>query len=184
MNWFPNIPTDSLHKYLALNGLWFLFGIISLLTFLSYHNFEHEEFNKKRSWLASKQDAVHKFKTRIDSINKGKFSENMIPGISRQSNPKEELNLLKNGITLNENDIKNLSSEAKEQPKSLFPFLIYIHIEVLLIVFLFFSSILAFLGFKNWFKIQNISDEIQKHDLELKRLELTSAKRVRVKRNI
>ena len=56
--------------------------------------------------------------------------------------------------------------------------------KLTLIVFLFFSSILAFLGFKNWFKIQNISDEIQKHDLELKRLELAREKRVRVKRNI
>lgn len=182
MNWLPNIPTDSLHKYLALNGLWFVYGILALIAFLHYQNFEHQEFNKKQSWLTSKQDLVHKFKVRIVSIKKGQISENTIPGISGQFKPREELVFLKNAITLNENDINVLSLETKKQPQSLFPLLTYFHFEQLLIVFLAIGLALASFGFLNWFKIQRISDEIQRHDLELKRLQLFEAKRARFKR--
>lgn len=182
MNWLPNIPTDSLHKYLALNGLWFVFGILALLAFLHYQNYEYQEFNKKQSWLISKQDAVKRFKTRIDSINKRHFDENVIPEISHQFKPKEEIIFLKNAISLNEEDITKLSKQIDEPPKSLLPLLEYFYVEKILIVSLIFGLILACSGFKSWIKTQRLSDEIQRHDLELKRLQLAEAKRARFKR--
>lgn len=182
MNWLPTLPTDSLHKYLALNGLWFVYGILALLAFLNYQNFEHEEFNKKQSWLLSKQESVRKFKARAESIKKREFSENTIPGISNKLKPKEEIILLRNAISLNENDIEALTQDAKKQPNSLFPLVAYFHIEQLLVVFFGAGIFLASWGFSNWVKLQRISDEMQKHDLELKRLQILEAKRARFKR--
>lgn len=182
MNWIPNLPTDSLHKYLALHGLWFIYGVLALLVFLQHQNFKHDEFNQKQAWLHSKEEAVRKFKDRIKSISSGKLTENNIPGITDHFTPKDEILFLNNAIVLNKADIDNLAQEVKKQPESLFPFLNYLHIDVILLLVLTAAFIFTSFGFSNWWKLQRISDEIQKHDLELKRIQLLVAKRTSFRR--
>ena len=182
MNWLPTPPTDSLHKYIALNGLWFIYGTLALLTVLHYQNFEHEEFNKRQSWLFSKQEAVHKFEARLNSLAKGKLAENNVPGISSHFNPKKEKVFLENAVVLNQQDISSLSEETKKPPTSLFPLLAHFHFDKLLVVFLGVGLVLTYRGFRSWAKSQRVSDEIQRHDLALKRFQLKEANSGRFKR--
>lgn len=183
MNWFPTIPTDSLHKYIALNGLLFIYAIIALLVLLNYQNFEHEQFNKKLSILTSNQEAIKKYKARIQSINQGKYSENYIADISNQFKPKEELIFLKNAIPIQERGMESLIEDTKKQPKNYFPLLTYFHIEILLVAFMIIGVILSYVGFRNWYIIQRVSDESQKYDRDIKSLQLIELKRNKIKRH-
>jgi hypothetical protein len=184
MNWLPTPPTDNLHKYIALNGLWFIYGVLALLTVLHYQNFEHEEFNKRQSSLFSKQDAVRKFESRINSLANGKLTENNIPGISSHFNPKEEKVFLENAIVLNQQDISSLSEETKKPPTSWFSLLVHFHVDKFLVVFLGVGLVLTYCGFRSWAKSQRVVDEIQRHDLALKRFHLKEANSSRFKRGI
>lgn len=185
MTWFPSSPisrADTLHKYVALNGLWFICAIILLIGALHYQNFEHQEFNKKQSWLFSKQESLRKFEGRLGSLKKRDFSENVLPGISDRYSPKDEGLIVENLAIAAREEILSLKEQIKNPPSNLFPVLAHFHFESVLVGIFIASLLLTYVGFRGWFKFQRVTDEIQNLELELKRLQLKETKRTRVKR--
>lgn len=188
MNPFPTIPTDNLYKFMALSGLWILFGILALMILLIYQIHENEKFTKKQSTIYTDQSSIREYTRRINSISAGKTSENLIPYISDHFKKiKDELSYEKDVVKSNQDEIKRFSTEIKNRPASIFrsfESLSSVNETYTLITFvtLYLSGcILAIIGFRNWRKIQLVANEIQKCDLELKRLQLAYEKRPRIK---
>jgi len=177
MNWLPTPPTDSLHKYVALNGLWFTYAVLAFLAVMHYQNFEHQEFNKNQSWLLSKQESLRKFDARLASLSKGKNSENIILGISDHFTPSDEKAFLQKAASLTREDIAGLTEQTKKVPGNLFLLGAYFRIDIIFMVMALAAWLFAYWGFRNWIKSQRVADEIQKVDLELKRLQLKKASR-------
>jgi hypothetical protein len=177
MNWLPTPPTDSLHKYVALNGLWFTYAVLAVLAVMHYQNFEHQEFNKHQSWLFAKQESLRKFDARLASLSKGKNSENAIPSISDHFTPRDEKAFLQEASSQAREEIAQLTEQTKNVPGNLFLLGAYFRIDVIIMVMALAAWLFAYWGFRNWIKSQRVADEIQKIDLELKRLQLKEASR-------
>lgn len=122
----PTPPTDNLYKYMALTGLWLCFGVLALIAVLYYQNFESQEFNKQQSWMYSKEDAKRKFESRLDSLSKGRLTENTLKGISDRFTPKEEAVLLEKLRLSTAEEISILKKQTDTPPKTLFPFLSFL----------------------------------------------------------
>ena len=164
--------------------MWLLFGTLSLIALLHYQNFEHQNFNESQSSLQSTKQTVRKFKARIESLSNGRTTENIISGISKMS-AKDEIMMLNNAIILNEEKVETQSLVTQKKPKSLFPLIVFIgetQVTIAIGFLLLTSLIMTIFGFNHWYKMQKISDNIQKYELEFKRLQLVETKRFRTKR--
>lgn len=181
MNWFPTPPTDNLYKFLAIVGAWGVIFVLAVLVLLSYQNHEHAEYNKKLSFLYSEQSWLQKAELRLKSLKENRLGENSIPSISSSFSPKDEALFLANATTISRERLAELKDLARHPPENIFPFLVSIHFDQLLLgtLPLVFGSL--YFGFRQWLALQRISDEMLRLDLRLKRKQVQEASRTRLR---
>lgn len=182
MNWLPSPPTDNLYKFLAIIGAWGVFFVVGLLLVLFYQNYEHAEFNKKMSSIYAEEDWNRKAESRVNSLKKGFSGENRIPEISNNFSPKEELLFLSNAMKLSSERLAQLKELTKQPPQNFFPFLASINFDRWLLGVLALAFVTFYFGFRQWFVLQRISDEILQLDLALKRAQTKELGRKRYSR--
>jgi len=183
MNWFPTPPTDNLYKFLAILGAWGLLFVFGSLLVISYQNYEHEEFNKKLMSLYSEESWLRKAEARLKSLKENRAGENVIPEISKHFPPKEESLFLSNAIALSRERLAQLKEGTKQPPENAVPFLVSIRFDRWLLVVLAVTLGFFYFGFRQWFVLQRMSDELLKLDLVLKKAQVKEAHRMRFRRD-
>ena len=178
MNVIPQAPFDNLYKFIAISGLWLL--SISFIYFYNIDDLSYkssQEFHKKHSYQESKRN-LEKIKLRIKSIDEAKYSENVISYITPQDGSKDELSMLSSFKKFNEGNIEEYEKSPynKKYLEDLNFETSEYRVNKISIIY-WFGAIFTILGFFCWWLIiQRRIDNINKLDLEYKKLVITKIK--------
>lgn len=179
MNFFPTPPTDNLYKFLAILGAWGLLisaGFIALLTHQSYLT---EQFETKRIKYLQGEIWIQKVDRRIDSLKKKRVNENVIEGYSNLFRPEEELVALNKQLELAKEYRTELKEVLKKEPENYIPFLRSAGFIDWFYALLVASGVFLCVGFIRWMRLQKITDDLLRLDLQLRRAELKNESKPR-----
>lgn len=94
MNPIPAAPTDNLYKFVAILGLWMFFGLLALIGWLVYLEYEFKDKSiASISYFRSVQ-ALSDIENRLESIRTGGLEENKLDWVPKSWDLDQELHAL------------------------------------------------------------------------------------------
>lgn len=155
----PAIPTDNIYKFFAILGLWMMLGVVALLGWLIYLDFQLEDQSIASRAYYSSLNSLEDIESRLSSIEQGEFDQNKLDWMPASWDIEQE----KHALTIaQDNHTETISNNKWAIETEVGEELRYLEHPVISVAGVSYVAIAVFLfyiGFKGW--------KIQVHDLDV-----------------
>lgn len=164
----PTAPTDNLYKFVAILGLWMFLGLLALLGWFVYLEYEVKDNSIASSSYFRSVQALSEIEDRMESIRTGNLEENKLDWVHKSLDLEQEKHVLE---IAQENHSESVAKNQYAVDSEVGEELRYIKPPVAIVFGIFYIACMSFcfvIGFWKWKKkIQDPEIVFKKKNTEL-----------------
>lgn len=182
----PTTPTDNIYKFMAISGLWLMFGFIALYVWIEYSIIQLEKEGDNTSTYLTSKYKVDEIERRVNAIENGNLEDFKLSWLRETKSPEDELNALEPLLEFHRARAEAYKSMiplsaiyGESDAYERFKIIKRTDFKMVLLVLIVLMVCLTLYGFTRWAqKTQATDEKLKKLDIRLKLLD------VRIKRKI
>lgn len=169
MNGIPTAPTDSIYKFMAISGLWFIAGFIVIYIWLINVQIQLDKDIRKSQLYFFSVGAKREIENRLNSIASGKINESRLSWVPSTYTLEQEKSFIYEALKSNQDSIDQNKAAIENKNSNELNLVERWDVRIAASFYIALMIGLTWFGFSRWVtKIHEPDEAFKKLDKEIK----------------